>query len=96
MALSLTESALVATVSYALWFLLRPYVVKSCLQNIPGPKSTSWWKGESDVLMSEFEAYSPSEGNFHQVFDRNGWQFHDMLLKKFGSIVKINMLFGVC
>ncbi|KAI5121362.1 hypothetical protein M0805_000670 [Coniferiporia weirii] len=34
------------------------------------------------------------KGNFHKVFNRNGWQFHHDLVEKYGSVVKLFMLFG--
>ncbi|KAF5351555.1 hypothetical protein D9758_007246 [Tetrapyrgos nigripes] len=40
--------------------------------NIPGPEPKSWWTG-----------------NLMQFFDvREGWQFHEMLLERFGAIVR--------
>ncbi|KAH8119691.1 cytochrome P450 [Phellopilus nigrolimitatus] len=33
-------------------------------------------------------------GNFHQVFNRNGWEFHQMLADRYGSVVRLSMLFG--
>lgn len=38
---------------------------------------------------------SLTAGNFHKVFNREGWEYHDMLLKKFGSIARLSMVFGV-
>lgn len=34
-------------------------------------------------------------GSFHQVFDRNGWDFHRMLYEKYGSVAKLRMVLGV-
>ncbi|KAI5121363.1 hypothetical protein M0805_000671 [Coniferiporia weirii] len=34
------------------------------------------------------------KGNFHKVFNRDGWQFHHDLVEKYGSVVKLFMLFG--
>lgn len=34
------------------------------------------------------------KGNFHQVFDRNGWQFHHDIVEKYGGVVKLHNLFG--
>ncbi|PAV20282.1 cytochrome P450 [Pyrrhoderma noxium] len=77
MSLSLPQALGLSVLSIAVWYIFRPYFVKSGLASVPGPSRTSWWKG-----------------NFHQVFNRQGWGFHDMLLKKYGSAVRLNMLFG--
>ncbi|KAH8119663.1 cytochrome P450 [Phellopilus nigrolimitatus] len=77
MSLSVPQAAALSLLSYVIWRLLRPFIVKTPLSSIPGPPRDSWWKG-----------------NFHQVFDRHGWEFHQMLADKYGSVVKLNMLFG--
>ena len=44
-ALSVLQAVLLPVVSYVLWSIFRPFVVKSSLSNIPGPPAESWWKG---------------------------------------------------
>ncbi|KLO13021.1 cytochrome P450 [Schizopora paradoxa] len=34
------------------------------------------------------------KGNFHQIFNRRGWNFHRELAKKYGNVVKVHGLFG--
>ncbi|KAI5118021.1 hypothetical protein M0805_003458 [Coniferiporia weirii] len=34
------------------------------------------------------------KGNFHKIFDANGWDFHQGLTNKYGTVVKLHMLFG--
>ena len=35
-------------------------------------------------------------GNFHLVFNAmHGWEYHCELLKNYGGVVRLNMLFGV-
>ncbi|KAH8109751.1 cytochrome P450 [Phellopilus nigrolimitatus] len=77
MSLSLAQALLLSVCSYALWRVVRPFVIKTPLADIPGPPKASWWKG-----------------NFHKVFDRNGWQFHHDIVEKYGGVVKLSMLFG--
>ena len=44
-ALTFSQAAVISLVSYAVWRLLRPFVLKSPLDNVRGPKPASWWKG---------------------------------------------------
>ena len=34
-------------------------------------------------------------GNFHQIFNRNGYAFHAEIAKKFGSAIRLHGFFGV-
>lgn len=45
MGVPIVQAVLLLTTSYVLWRVLRPFVVKSSLANIPGPPPASWWKG---------------------------------------------------
>ncbi|TFK75131.1 cytochrome P450 [Pluteus cervinus] len=63
--------------SWGLWRLFRAYVAKTDLDNIPGPRATSFWTG-----------------NFHQIFNPNGWDFHKAIALKFGSVIRINTFLG--
>ncbi|KAI5118019.1 hypothetical protein M0805_003456 [Coniferiporia weirii] len=45
MAPPLSYALIVSVCSYVLWRVIRPFVVKSPLANIPGPPKASWWKG---------------------------------------------------
>ena len=98
MTLSVAQVAGLCLAFYVLWRIVRPFVVKSPLAHIRGPPSESWWKG----IHLTFAAYADqiahdrlSTGNFHQVFNRDGWKFHHDILKKYGSVVKLYNLFNV-
>ena len=50
--LPLTLLALAVAAGLTLWKLLRGYITKSPLDNIPGPQRTSFWRGENVNLAS--------------------------------------------
>ena len=39
------QAVVAAVVGYVSWYFLQPYVVKSSLDNIPGPPRRSWFTG---------------------------------------------------
>ncbi|KAH8114788.1 cytochrome P450 [Phellopilus nigrolimitatus] len=78
MALSIAQAFAISLLSFALWRVLRPFVVRTPLSNIPGPPSISWWKGNFGQLFDRL----------------HGWEFHRELAEKYGGAVKLNMLFG--
>ncbi|KAI0091833.1 cytochrome P450 [Irpex rosettiformis] len=69
--------AFVALAAWLAWKLYRVCYAKSPLDNIPGPPSTSFWKG-----------------NIGSLFHRHAWDYHDELMRKYGSVVKFNGLFN--
>ncbi|EDR04679.1 uncharacterized protein LACBIDRAFT_303978 [Laccaria bicolor S238N-H82] len=56
---------------WAFYRVLRRLVVKTALDNIPGPPSPSFFKG-----------------NFPQLFNVDGWDFHHDIATKYGGVVK--------
>ncbi|KAK7466363.1 hypothetical protein VKT23_005090 [Stygiomarasmius scandens] len=88
---SLYEPKLLSTIVLAfigLWFLHRLFQRFSSskggrglgvgFSNIPGPKPVSWWAG-----------------NLPQIFNSHkGWEFHGMMLEKFGATVSYHGLLG--
>lgn len=92
--LHFAEVAFICTLSWVLWKTLRNFVVKSSLDNIPGPPSTSMWKGVT-VFTCSWSEYWISLGNLGQLFSRDGWHFHDEIGEKYGAVVKITGLFNV-
>ncbi|KAI0628826.1 cytochrome P450 [Trametes polyzona] len=65
-----------ALVLYVGWRLVRPAIVKSSLDNIPGPASESWISGNLGRL-------------FHR---RTGWPFQEELRERYGRVVSIHGL----
>ncbi|KAJ3559695.1 hypothetical protein NM688_g182 [Phlebia brevispora] len=59
------QTVFVFGVCWFLWRLFRPYVLKSPLDNIPGPPSPSFFKGNIPQLFNR----------------HNGWEFHVQLAK---------------
>ncbi|KAF5382086.1 hypothetical protein D9615_004310 [Tricholomella constricta] len=73
----IVQSALAFCLSWAFWRLSSRFIVKTDLNNIAGPPSNSFWKG-----------------NFGQLFNVDGWDFHRDIAEKFGKVILINGLFG--
>jgi len=74
--LSLTQISLVTVGAWALWRFLRVFVVKSHIDNIPGPKSASFLTGNFRQLLNrqgwkfldELERDYQSVVKFHGLF----------------------------
>ena len=92
----LLQAVLLGGFAWALWQIIRPYVVKSPLDVVPGPPSKSFLSGESLVAgyPRSILMVFPS-GNLEQLFDRDAWGFHDEVGQNYGPIVKINAVLGV-
>lgn len=90
--------ALVASMLWVADKFFRMLFSRSTLDNIPGPPSESFMKGEGTQYF-----YTPHElkicmliwGNFPRLFDRHGWDFMDELEEKYGSVVKLAGPLGV-
>ena len=66
----------------ALWAvcrIARRYLVRSPLDNIPGPASKSFWKGTYFTGTCIQMLFSPLSGNFVELFNANAWEFHKSL-----------------
>lgn len=50
--LTLPQAVLAVTGLYLAWTLVRPFVVKTALDNLPGPPSTSFLTGVQPCLLS--------------------------------------------
>ncbi|KAL5524290.1 hypothetical protein ACEPAF_9430 [Sanghuangporus sanghuang] len=78
MSIPIATVCVLSLISLLLWRVVRSFIVKSPLSAIPGPQATSWWKG-----------------NFSQVFNSvSGWEFHRNLVRNYGGIARLTMLFG--
>ena len=80
------SNALLAVVALAvgrvLWRVLSRYLLRSPLDNIPGPPPESILSGECapvSVIMREANHVLDGAGNFRQMFSPTAWAFHDEL-----------------
>ncbi|KAL5482385.1 hypothetical protein ACEPAI_8979 [Sanghuangporus weigelae] len=78
MSISIAIVCVLSLVSFLLWRVVRPIVVKSPLLAIPGPQATSWWKGNFSQVFNS----------------KSGWEFHRNLVHKYGGVARLTMLFG--
>ncbi|KAL4246377.1 cytochrome P450 family protein [Abortiporus biennis] len=72
------QAAFLSVTSWVLWKLFRNYVLRKPLDNIPGPKPSSWLTGN----ISEFE---------HR---KSGWSFTEDLESKWNNVVRMKGIFG--
>ncbi|GJE97651.1 cytochrome P450 [Phanerochaete sordida] len=70
--------ALLAAVCWVMWKVFREYIVRSPLDNIPGPPRGSFWSGNTESLYA----------------NRTGWAFHDKICDQYGPVAKIYSTFG--
>ncbi|KAL4242915.1 cytochrome P450 family protein [Abortiporus biennis] len=76
--LPIVQATLACGTLWVLWKLFRNYVLRSPLDNIPGPKSSSWLTGN----IKEFEDR------------KLGWDFREDLLNKWNSVVRMRGILG--
>jgi hypothetical protein len=82
----ITTGITLSMVSWVLWRFLRRFVVKTDLDNVPGPASHSLFKGMSrDIyLPSELSFY---KGNFTKLFNANAWAYHTELAQQCKAVI---------
>ncbi|OBZ67957.1 Docosahexaenoic acid omega-hydroxylase CYP4F3 [Grifola frondosa] len=78
MALNILLGALALGTAWLSWRLLRNYLTRSPLDNIPGPAPTSWYTGNLGQLFDH----------------HNGWAFIRELSETYGPVSKLNGLLG--
>lgn len=91
------EIAFVVTLSWLAWVLLRPYVVRTSLDNIPGPPPHSFVTGSYTPVSQGSEIcpciVSGDLGPLHSPHD--GREFHERLGAEFGPVVALRGFLGV-
>ncbi|KAI0746721.1 cytochrome P450 [Daedaleopsis nitida] len=76
---SLPQYVLLAVVAYVSWSLLKNYVVKTSLDNIPGPPSPSFFS---------------IVGHLPKYLTRHCWAFREELTRKYGRVFLLRALLG--
>jgi hypothetical protein len=73
-------------------------VAKHPFDNIPGPPSPSFFTGGRQNWPLHFFSEPATRlyaGNYGQLLDPRGWEFHKHLVDTFGGTVRIQGLLGV-
>ena len=90
---------LLGYVGYTVWKVAKLYLGLGSLSHIPGPPRASWWMGTSGSLfhsaLIRILLMPLLPGNFGQIYNKDGWAFHDEIREKYGGVFKVNGLFGV-
>ncbi|KAJ3539879.1 hypothetical protein NMY22_g4540 [Coprinellus aureogranulatus] len=60
-----------------LWKLIRRFLIPNPLDKIPGPPAASPIVGSS-------------YGNFPQMFNPDGWEWHHQIVEKYGRVIRLN------
>lgn len=77
------------------WRLLRDFVSKSTLDNIPGPRSGSIIQGDTGFTFYLLRAdFVNLPGNLGQLFERHCWPLLDDLTTSYGGVAKLHGLLG--
>lgn len=96
MLVSLAQACLVGGFTWCLWKCFGQALVKSPLDNIPGPPRESFLYGESNegTQADQFvtEAYS---GNLRQMLERHAWPVYERLTETYPGIAKLAGPLGV-
>ena len=96
MLLTILQSAIICSSCWFLWKYLRQIVVKSPLDNIPGPPSDSFFYGEhppNPHLIYPCLTYIA--GHLGRLLDRNGWAFLRHLTDSYNGVAKLHGPLGV-
>ena len=94
------QAVLICGATWVLWKVLRQFVVKSALDNLPGPARNSYFFGMGpDVFYNDYCLMTLTHvmltGNLPQLFNRYAWGFHKEIIHKYGPVTAIWGLFGV-
>lgn len=96
--LSITQGLAFCIGSWILWRTLKARFTSSPLDNIRGPPPQSYIAG-SRFLIAQLEThiltFGPPLGNYAQLYDRQGWDFHKRVWAQYGTVAKIHAAFSV-
>ena len=99
--LRLAQAAAICAVSWFLWKYFRQIVIKSPLDNIPGPPPGSFLYGQSEsdtACTSEADIlaiYSVNTGNLRQILPKDGWGFIQHLTETYPGVARLTGPLGV-
>lgn len=95
--ITLPQVALALSVLFVSVLFLRRFVIRSSLDNIPGPARTSWFSGTSFMPSRVNETHSqPNAGNMKEYFAPDCWDYRDELGRKYPRVALLHGMFGVC
>jgi hypothetical protein len=75
------------------WRITKGFAEKHSLDNVPGSPSPSIITGDIPrCLRTSITYLNIWAGNFGQLFDPQGWEFHKDIVDKYGGVVKVQAL----
>ena len=93
---TVAQATLVCGGVWLFWKLVRRFVVKTTLDNLPGPESPSFLYGACQVFTySGSHSRMTLAGNLKQIYNKQGWDFHRELGEKYGPVSRLHGKFGV-
>ena len=73
-------------VSWVLGWVFGQFIIRSPLDNIPGPSLKNWWKGVNKKNGHSCKPWLKlNEGVFPQLFNAQAWDFHREIAEKCGQ-----------
>lgn len=92
------QVALALSLLFVSVLFLRRFVVKSSLDNVPGPARTSWFSGRSfmpsQVNATHSQPHCP--GNMNEYFAPDCWEYRDELGRKYPRVAPPMARLGLC
>lgn len=85
-----------ATVAWIIWRLSSRFLLKSPLDNIPGPPRSSIIRGTTYNYGRGASQLIFLTGNFGDLFNRHAWDFFDNISRAYGPVLKLHGALGVC
>lgn len=92
-AIALTSALIVAAVAW--WWLIKDLIVRSPLDNIPGPPSPSLLAGRYRIPVGR-DILTIFVGHLERLFHRHeGWKLHTDLSDNYAAVSRISGPLGV-
>jgi hypothetical protein len=88
------QLVVLALVAYSIW-RVQLYLKDSPLNNLDGPKPSSFLTGTVMPVVRFTRLTSADIGNLSDFHNPDGWDFHQDLEQNYGQVVKIRGLLGV-
>lgn len=85
-----------ATLAWIIWRLFSRFLLKSPLDNIPGPPRSSILRGTAYNYGRASSQLMFPTGNFGDLFNRHAWDFFDNISRAYGPVLKLHGALGVC
>ena len=90
--LALLQGIVVLSLLRVLWLVLRPFVTRSPLANVRGPRAESLFTGMCPIVSSsrKLSVGALGIGNLGRMVTRHSWDYQDKVSEEYGAVVRLN------